>query len=251
MFIILILIFGCESGTEEYVFNVTGDDKLSKLFETDELRTKLFEYEKLFSQNSYKGDLEAENQVEFIKGTGDINILISAPHTTTQIREGKVMTADVYTGSMALLLQEYTGAHLIYSKFEGEDGNYVIGGTYKEKIGEIIKDYEIDLVLDIHGADRTRDFDLDIGTNFGETVRDEWVELLKTILSNNGIENVYTNHTFHASSKGTVTHHTWNHYNTEAIQLEFNRDFRDPVNDIESYNKALKSLILFVENVSS
>ncbi|MGJ9383495.1 hypothetical protein [Salipaludibacillus sp. CF4.18] len=241
-----------ENDAKEAPFEIhtrEGEEKVQKAFESGNLETQLYEYEKRFSDNSYKGDIDAEEQAVFIEGTGEVNVLISAPHATSHRRDGDKKDADIYTGSMALMVQEFTGAHVIFSTYEGEDGNYVIGGTYKEKIGEIIEEHDVDLVLDLHGAAENRDFDVDIGTNYGETVRNEWVEGITTIFSGNNINRVYENDTFPASTEGTVTKHTWNHYQTEAMQLEIHRNYRNPRNDLDSYYEALKSLVLFVENI--
>jgi hypothetical protein len=238
-----VLAAGC-IGTEK-----TGVEKMEETIEQQEFDSNILKFEQRFSKNSNQGDMEADSQVEFIKGKNNSRVLISAPHTTAHVREGKVKPAEIYTGSMAHLLQEYTGAHLIINTYKGEDANYVEGGKYKEKIGEVIEEYDIDLIIDLHGAERERDFNLDIGTADGKTVRNNWVENLKAVFQDNGIEHVYENHTFTANHKGSVTHHTWKHYGTEAMQLEINRRFRDPKNNLEEYYKMLKSLTLFVEKI--
>lgn len=238
-----------EEKSVDQVINEKGTEKLEKMFESEELEHNIFGYEERFSQNSYEGDLDANEQVEFKEGSGDINVLISAPHTTSHMREGAVKSAEIYTGSLALLIHEITGAHIIFNTYEGEDANYVIGGKYKEKIGEIIEEYNIDLVLDLHGAARSRDFELDLGTDYGETVRNDWVQELKSSLSNNGIKKVRENDTFAASEEGSVIHHVWNQYHTEAMQLEIHKNFRNPREDVESYYSLLNSLIFFVENI--
>ncbi|QDI90718.1 hypothetical protein EPH95_05610 [Salicibibacter halophilus] len=223
-----------------------GKEEVHSSYDEGMLEDKVFDYEEKFSQNDYAGDTDAEDQVAFEKGSG--NVLVSAPHTTTHERDGKVRDAEIYTGSIALLLQKYSDVHVIYNVYEGEDHNHVIGGEYKEKIGDIIEEKEIDLVVDIHGSDASRDFDLDIGTINGETVSAENVELLKYSFNNQDIHEVHENDTFSASGEGTITNHTWNQYNTEAMQLEIHRDYRDPRNDFDSYVQILKSLVFYVEN---
>ncbi|QQK74431.1 hypothetical protein HUG15_01620 [Salicibibacter cibarius] len=238
---------GNESFDEE-TLTVSGKNEVKEAYENGDLEGNVFDYEARFSQNDYAGDIHAESQTEFIEGSRDSNVLISAPHTTTHIREGKVLDAEIYTGATALLIQAFTGAHVIYNVHEGEDANYVLGGAYKEKIGDIIEAYEIDLVIDVHGAGESRDFDLEIGTDYGETASDERVDLLKYILENNDIHNINNNEHFPASAEGTVTYQSWHHYRTEAMQLEIHSDYRDPRNDFESYFEMLKSLVYFVDN---
>lgn len=270
----MILVAGCAGETEEVVveteeeeqevedhneeteqdiivenFSNEGADQLTETFEAGELREKSIHLEERFFQNGNSGDLEADFPYEFLEGTGEVNVLISTPHTTTHIREQEVRPAEIYTGAMALLIQEYTGAHIIYNTYEGEDANHVLGGPYKEKIGDIIDQHEIELVIDLHGASRNRSFDVDIGTNYGETVRDEWVAELTAILTHHEILRVYENDSFPATHEGTVTQHTWSHYDTEAMQLEINMDYRQARHNNEPFYRLLQSLITFVENV--
>ncbi|MCE7792380.1 hypothetical protein K8O68_08110 [Salipaludibacillus sp. CUR1] len=272
--IILVFVTGCWGGEQEstlqraenkagekepeeiralelvdYDFSEMGAEKLKDTYKSSELESKIFSYEKSFSQNDYKGAVGADNQVAFIEGSGEVNVLISAPHTTRHVRESEVKPAEIYTGALTYLIQEYTGAHIIFNTHKGEDANYILGGEYKEKIGEIIEEHEIDLVIDLHGSSQDRPFDVDIGTDGGDTVREEWLQQLYTILNHHGIERVYENHTFSANHPGTVTHHTWNEYGTEAMQLEINYDFRNPRNDLKPFYNMLRSLVVFVENV--
>ncbi|TMW71236.1 hypothetical protein [Alteribacter natronophilus] len=244
-----------EEESEPVSFEVEEEDltsdaaeKVRADFENGNLEQKLFEYEKRFSRNdgSYLGDTEADSQEAFIEGSGPV--LVSAPHTTSHIRDGEQRPAEIYTGSMALLVHKYTDAHVLYNVYEGEDANSVAGGTYKEELGRIVEEYDIELVLDLHGAGRSREFDLDIGTNYGETVSEEQVELLTYSLNERGIGEVYENHTFAASQPNTITNYTWNELDTEAMQLEIHSDYRNPREDVESYYRMLESLVFFVEN---
>ncbi|UTR09934.1 hypothetical protein MM300_18925 [Evansella sp. LMS18] len=248
------MLAGCgnEAAEEVIIEDLNRPDGLGKLendYESGEFRSSLFEYERYFSQNSYEGDIDSDSQEEYKEGDGKVNVLVSASHSTAYVREGEVLPADVYTGAIAHLLHEYANVHIIFSAKQGEDGNYVYGGSYKETIGKIIGKHEIDLVIDLHGAARDRYFDVDIGTNNGITVRDEWLALLKAALADNGINSVYENHTFAATHEGTVANYTYEHLNSEAIQLEINREFRDPTEDMDAFYQLVKSLLLFVENV--
>ncbi|PYZ92609.1 hypothetical protein CR194_13135 [Salipaludibacillus keqinensis] len=261
--ILTVLVAGCWGGEREtiqqnmdhikelelvdYNFSEMGAGKLEETYKNNELESKIFAYEKRFSQNNYKGAMGVDDQVGFIAGSEEVNVLISAPHTTRHVRDKDLKAAEINTGAMAHLIQEYTGAHLIFNTHKGEDANDVLGGKYKEKIGEIIEEHTIGLVIDLHGQDRS--FDVDIGTDDGDSVREEWVRQLYTILHHHGIEHVYENHTFSASHPVTVTHHTWNEYGIEAMQLEINSDFRDPDNNLKSFYDMLSSLVIFVENV--
>lgn len=243
----LLLVAGCEDGKEINVSSSTLN-QIQEDYEEGELESNIYDYESRFSQNNYAGDLDADNQVAFEKGSKESEILISAPHTTTHIRDQKVRDAEVYTGSIALLVQAYTGAHVMYNVHEGEDANYERGGEYKNHLGDVIETYDIDLVIDLHGAKEKQGFDVDIGTNHGETVSDDRVNGLKEAFSYNNVSRVNVNESFPAAGSETITNHTYNHYDTEAMQLEINYNYRNPREDMDAYIQMLQSLVLFVEH---
>ena len=81
----------------------------------------VIKYEKYFSRNKYNG----YGRDEFKIKEGNIPVMISAPHSINQFREGQLKYADMYTGGIALLLHELTGCHVIFSsKYKGKDPNY-------------------------------------------------------------------------------------------------------------------------------
>ncbi|AXF57103.1 hypothetical protein [Salicibibacter kimchii] len=57
--------------------------------------------------------------VVVMAGRGEASFEEEAPHTTTHERYAEVRDAEIYTGSIALLIQEYTDAHIIYNVYEG------------------------------------------------------------------------------------------------------------------------------------
>lgn len=236
----MVLMVGCLEEDD-------GRDKLKESFNDGDLEQQIFNYEERFSQNDYAGHIKADSQEHFIEGSGDLDVLISAPHTTSVFREGSMRDAEVHTGSIALLIQAYTGAHLIYNVHAGEDANHSMEGNYKEKIGEIIEAYDIDLVIDLHGAGESRDFDIEIGTNHGQTVKDGWLNRLKSTLASHDIYAVDQDKHFSASEGKTITNYTYNQYQTKAMQVEIHHDYRNPREDLESYYKMLRSLVVFVE----
>ena len=72
---------------------------------------KIIKYEKKFSCRKYNG----RGKKEFKIKEGNIPVMISAPHSINQFREGQLKYADMYTGGIALFLHEITGCHVIFS----------------------------------------------------------------------------------------------------------------------------------------
>ncbi|MFD2442597.1 hypothetical protein ACFSO7_01105 [Bacillus sp. CGMCC 1.16607] len=203
--------------------------------------------EKQFSYNNYNG---FDNSVlPYSLKLGKHNILISAPHAVNHIRENRVKKADIYTGTIASIVQLHTNAFCIYSnRISEEDPNYITGGQYKEAIKGICNQFGIDLILDIHGADLNREFDIDLGTIYGKSISNGKVDSIKNIFNNNGINNVKVNEVFSASHPGTITYFSKNSLNVSAIQIEINRFFRDPNSNLGAYTSLINSLIDIVNH---
>ena len=67
--------------------------------------------EKLFSTKGYDGI--AGDNYKII--SGNIPVMLSAPHAVNHFRNGQKKWADLFTGGIAVYLQQITGCHLIYN----------------------------------------------------------------------------------------------------------------------------------------
>lgn len=167
---------------------------------------------------------------------------MSAPHAVNHNREDTVKPADMYTGALALLLQKLTNCHCIFSNsFSDEDPNYVLGGEYKAMLGAIVKDNKIPFVIDLHGASKEREFDIDLGTLHGASIQEAHLHEIIQIFHNNGILNVLHNHTFAASHPGTITSYAAKELLVQSIQIEINRNYRNP-NEPHLFQRTILSL---------
>ncbi|PFG15072.1 N-formylglutamate amidohydrolase [Bacillus sp. es.036] len=193
---------------------------------------KILEIEDQFSQNSYRGDVRSDQSVKVKQGV--IPVMISAPHTTKQIRNGKEKEADVYTGALALILHEITGCHVILNTKLGEDPNYILGGHYKEVLGEHCLNHKVDLVIDVHGAAANRTFGVDLGTSNGKTLSKQKRDVMIDHFPKANIE-ATVNKRFTASHPGTITYHSSNALKMEAVQIEINRKYRDPRRELDLF----------------
>ena len=171
--------------------------------------------------------LERENTPELIhfeKGT--VPILLSAPHTVNFLKEdGNFKMREGYTKAIVKYLAQKTGAFLmIKENSDGIDPNKLEMENYKHQLLEVINKYQIQLVLDIHGAASHHDFAIEIGSLDGVSVRPQTIESLKTALKNQGIALVAENNPFKG---GGITKTVHGNTNIEVLQLEINRDYRD------------------------
>ena len=171
--------------------------------------------------------LERDNTSELIHfERGTTPILLSAPHTVNFLKEdGNFKMREGYTKAIVKYLALKTGAFLmIKEKSDGIDSNKPEMENYKHQLLEVIKNYQIQLVLDIHGAASHHDFAIEIGSLDGVSARIQTIESLKTALKNQGIAPVAENNPFKG---GGITKTVHGNTNIEVLQLEINRNYRD------------------------
>ena len=130
-----------------------------------------------------------------------------------------------YTKAIVKYLAQKTGAFLmIKENSDGIDPNKPEMENYKHQLLEVINKYQIQLVLDIHGAASHHDFAIEIGSLDGVSARAQTIESLKTALKNQGIIQVAENNPFKG---GGITKTVHGNTNIEVLQLEINRNYRD------------------------
>ena len=171
--------------------------------------------------------LERDNTPELIHfERGSIPILLSAPHTVNFLKEdGNFKMREGYTKAIVKYLALKTGAFLmIKENSDGIDPNKLEMENYKHQLLEVINKYQIQLVLDIHGAASHHDFVIEIGSLDGVSARIQTIESLKTALKDQGIAPVAENSPFKG---GGITKTVHGNTNIEVLQLEINRNYRD------------------------
>ena len=171
--------------------------------------------------------LERDNTSELIHfEEGTTPILLSAPHAVNFLKEdGNFKMREGYTKAIVKYLALKTGAFLmIKENSDGIDPNKPEMENYKRRLLEIIEQYQIQLVLDIHGAASHRDFAIEIGSLDGVSASAQTIETLKTALKNQGITSVAENNPFKG---GGITKTVHGNTNIEVLQLEINRNYRN------------------------
>lgn len=204
-----------------------------------EITSRLADLNKPFIAN--KNTSAPSDAESYVLESGSGKVLISAPHSANQIREGNTKDVDYCTGAIAKLLKERTGAHLIYFPYKSTDPNYYDNVPYKKALAAYLAEHsEINLVLDIHGADRSRPWDIDLGDMNGKSLF-KFKDLsgtLEEIFKANGINTISRNF-FAGEYQATVTKFVAAR-NKDAVQIEINRAYRC---DEESKNyKLINSL---------
>ncbi len=203
--------------------------------------------DELYSKEKIRFD---NKEKSFFVIKGKIPVILSAPHSVKQLREGKIKEAENQTGAIVSILAEETGCFAIYKTYnKQDDANYDIeNNEYKEEIKQIVKENDIKILLDIHGARDEYNFDIDLGTAYGENINNniEILKKLKECFKKYKIENVTENKIFKVDNIRTVSKCINEETKIPCIQLEISWKYRnlDNLDNIERLIKALKEFIL-------
>lgn len=209
------------------------------------------EFEEYFSCNNYNG---AEYKgANYIYKKGRLPVIISVPHSVFQIREGALKNPEVYTGAIGVMLHKYSGAHIIAKCLaDKEDPNYDKESAYCNKLIDVVRENNINLMLDIHGSKRSHPFSIDVGTNKGTLASEGTVKTFKDSFSKNP-EIPFTiteNLIFGATGENRVVNKIHRSTGIEAMQLEISQLYRNPTKNYEYFNELIKNLCSFIEEVS-
>jgi len=106
---------------------------------------------------------------------------------------------------------------------------------------DIIRENDIKLLIDLHGAKAEREFDIEFGTLNGLTVNSSTLKQLAAVFRKNGVNRIAFNEPFKG---GGISQYIYQNADIEVIQIEINQKFRD-VKNIENIKKICDSLIDF------
>lgn len=191
---------------------------------------------------------EMENQKfegDFIVKKGGLPILFTAPHTMKQVKEnGEIKFPESYTKAIAMYLNKYFDtSYMIKIKDTGLDANRDNNDEFKKEMIDFIKDNNIKLVIDLHGASPKREFDVEFGTLDDLTASINTVKTLEKSFTENGIAKVEYNNPFKG---GAITQYIYKFTKAEVVQVEINLRYRD-FRDIDNVEKLCNCFSKFIE----
>lgn len=209
--------------------------------------------EEEFKRNDYNGVKTEDESFKVIEGNK--NILISCAHSIDQVRKGMLKPRELYSGALCKLIQEYTDCYAIYKYHnDGIDDNFVLHTKYKERIGKLVEEKNISLVIDIHGmvgskSKRFRGYHVELGTDDGRNLlgKNYISKDMKNSFNKYGVDRVVIDKQFKASRNHTIAKYVSTNYNVAAVQVEISGDFRNAANyKIENIEKLLNAFIEIV-----
>lgn len=184
---------------------------------------------------------------------GSIPVMVSAPHSVTQMRLGKEKQGEFRTGVISQVLHEATGCHCAFkTRNDRDDANFDEQNPYKEALIHHIKHTDIDYLLDLHIMSPEREHLVDIGTAKGRNISHDnsLVQDLIGFFKNNGIEKVEVDKKFTAGYKHTVSSTISRECGIPAIQIELNWRLLDAEDGIASFNRVIDILIEAIKRLS-
>ena len=191
--------------------------------------------EELESQIDYKLPA-SDGQPSFRYLPGRLPVLLSAPHAAAHMRNGRLKEEDDYTGGLALLAGEISGAHVLYACCKSDtDPNFDLVAPYKIALKHLVRRHRIGFVLDVHGCAAYREFGIGLGTMRGQSCP-QHLRLILTTLHRLGyreggpwLSRIDIDQTFSAAGgprQETITRYCWQKLRVPAAQLEFNSYLR-------------------------
>ncbi len=192
----------------------------------------------------YLEKLEEPSEEPYIKKEGNIPVILTAPHTMEQHRlNGEIKHREPLTRAIAKYVSEKTGcSYLIKEKDTLLDSNWNEVDAFKVLLEEMIKKNNIKLLIDIHGASKNREFDVELGTLNNLSADFSTIEELKDALIENNIKEIATNDPFKG---GGITKYIFGTTDIDVVQIEINRKYRD-LDEIEKVENICNALIKFI-----
>ncbi len=181
----------------------------------------------------------------FIIENGHLPVLISAPHSVAQLRNGKPKLGEYLTGVLVQLLREDTDCYAAYkTKNTNDDANFDESNPYKDALTAHIKKNNILYLLDLHIMSNSREHLVDLGTARGRNIQQQFekVEMIQRIFNNNGIEKVEIDQIFTAGNPNTVSATISRVCQIFSLQIEINWSLLQIDQDIQSFSNVYRSL---------
>lgn len=182
-----------------------------------------------------------EKSFELLQGKG--LVMISAPHSVEQTRNGKIKFAEPQTGVLACLLHDELNCPIMYkTKNCNDDANYDEKSTYKDCLAKHINDFGIKFLIDLHQLAPSREIDINLGTANYNNLSLDLFKIIKNEFTKNNIGVVQIDTPFKAANPNTISSYIHNKCNIQTIQIEINSKLLYGDEAIISFEKIYQTL---------
>ncbi len=185
--------------------------------------------------------------------TGDVPLIVTAPHASVHKRMGKLKRQEFYTGALSTMLHSLTGCHALYTNRLMEvDPNFYDDSPFKTRLSEIVKTNDIKCLIDLHGTGSEKEYGIYPGVGVNKEFlleHNNFLDELERAVALNEIS-IGGLDVFPAAKQMTVIKYAASELGVPAIQLEINRRLREPQKRPDDFMKLVKFLRVFIENLS-
>lgn len=183
---------------------------------------------------------------------GEIPILLSAPHSVEQTREGKMKYGEGRTAPIVQLLHEKEGCFGAFKTMNfDDDANYDPENYYKNELINIVRKHNIKLLLDLHIMAPNREHNIDIGTGFGRNIlhRDDLLQVIRSNFELNSIDRVEVDFMFNAEFENTVCATVSRECEIPCFQFEMNWRLLDEKVEGNKFTNIINSISKSIEDL--
>ena len=203
-----------------------------------------------FANNEYFGtNVWTEEKYRVL--SGNVPVLISAPHSVNQIRGEDVRDAEKYTGALTRYLCNATSSFGIFQIFTHADPNTDEENAYKNAVVNLVNAYNIKLLIDIHSSTFSDDTDIDVVTNKRQTLigKDDLYTKLKQFGIMHGAK-IDENNEPNKEKENEIIMVTSLICGIPAMRLVINNKKLDILNNDKNFYKVAKIIENFINDFS-
>ena len=190
-----------------------------------------------------------ENDIDgtYAVKVGRVPVILVAAHDIRQKkRSGRIKPAEPFTRGVARYVSKKTKCHcLVKNEDTGVDPNRQNDDVFKDILCDLITSGRIGLLIDVHGAKRERDFDVEIGTANGKLADPAVIERLISCLKRCGIRKIAVDDPFKG---GQISRTVRERTGIDYVQIEVNYKFRN-LHNIRAMRKLCRALAAFVKEL--
>lgn len=210
----------------------------------------------MFNKKTYKKNVKyflKNHKASYEILTGTCPVMISAPHSVFQTRNGERKPAEPYTGALAKMLHNELSCSVICkTRNLKDDANYDRNSPYKNDLAKYVRQNGIICVIDLHQLSDSRNVMIDIGTNCMKNLNNnlEPLNIILEAFSKRNLGILQIDEPFAASGKYTVSAFISSSCDIPCVQLEINSRLLRPAFFNIKVRKVYEALVEIIQNLS-
>lgn len=210
----------------------------------------------MFNKKTYKKNVKfflKNHKASYEILTGTCPVMISAPHSVFQTRNGKRKPAEPYTGALAKMLHNELSCSVICkTRNLKDDANYDKNSPYKNDLAKYVQQNRIKYVIDLHQLSDSRNVMIDIGTNCMKNLNNnlEPLNIILEAFSKRNLGILQIDEPFAASGEYTVSAFISSSCDIPCVQLEINSGLLRPAFFNIKVRKVYEALVEIIQNLS-